>query len=254
VRVTTRFSENGFVSGVMGVIHETGHALYERGLPVEWRGQPVGDARGMVLHESQSLLMEMQACRSPAFLAHLSGKAKVAFGGDGAAWQPDNLRRIYTRVERGFIRVEADEITYPLHVILRTRLERALLSGDLAVADLPAAWNEGMRTLLGVTPPDDARGCLQDIHWYDGAIGYFPTYTLGALAAAQLFGAAVASDPAIPEALGSGDFTRLLAWLRPNVHQRASSDSTDAILEAATGSPLGTEAFLAHLKRRYLDG
>lgn len=254
VRVTTRFSETGFVSGVMGVIHETGHALYERGLPVEWRGQPVGEARGMVLHESQSLLMEMQACRSPAFLAHLSGKAKAAFGGDGAAWEPSNLRRIYTRVERGFIRVEADEVTYPLHVILRTRLERALLSGDLAVADLPTAWDEGMRTLLGVTPPDAARGCLQDIHWYDGAIGYFPTYTLGALAAAQLFGAAVAADPEIPAALGRGDFARLLAWLRPNVHRRASSATTDAILEAATGAPLGAGAFLAHLKRRYLDG
>lgn len=254
VRVTTRFSASGFVSGVMGVIHETGHALYERGLPVEWRGLPVGDARGMVLHESQSLLMEMQACRSPAFLAHLSTLARTAFDGDGAAWEPSNLRRIYTHVERGFIRVEADEVTYPLHVILRTRLERALLSGDLTVADLPAAWSEGMRALLGVVPPDDARGCLQDIHWYDGAIGYFPTYTLGALAAAQLFAAALAADPGIPEAIGQGDFTRLLAWLRPNVHERASSATTDEILTAATGAPLGASAFLGHLKRRYLDG
>lgn len=254
VRVTTRFSETGFVSGVMGVIHETGHALYERGLPADWRGLPVGEARGMVLHESQSLLMEMQACRSPAFLSHLSGMARAAFGGDGAAWEPDNLRRIYTRVERGLIRVEADEVTYPLHIILRTRLERALLSGDLAVGDLPGAWGEGMRELLGVTPPDDARGCLQDIHWYDGAVGYFPTYTLGALAAAQLFAAALAADPGIVEAIGRGDFTRLLAWLRPNVHERASSATTDAILEAATGAPLGAGAFLGHLRRRYLDG
>jgi len=254
VRVTTRFSETGFVSGVMGVIHETGHALYERGLPAAWRGLPIGEARGMVMHESQSLLMEMQACRTPAFLGFLSARAKAAFGGDGAAWDPANLRRIYTRVERGFIRVEADEVTYPLHVILRTRLERALLSGDLTVADLPAAWGEGMRTLLGVIPPDDARGCLQDIHWYDGAIGYFPTYTLGALAAAQLFGAATAADPAIPEAIGRGDFTPLLAWLRPNVHARASSATTDEILQAATGAGLGTGAFLGHLKRRYLDG
>ncbi len=254
VRVTTRFSESGFVSGVMGVIHETGHAMYERGLPAGWRGLPVGEARGMVLHESQSLLMEMQACRSPAFLAHLSGMAKAAFGGDGSAWDPANLRRIYTHVERGLIRVDADEVTYPLHVILRTRLERALLAGDLPVGDLPGAWNEGMRDLLGVTPPDDAHGCLQDIHWYDGAVGYFPTYTLGALAAAQLFAAAVAADPAIPEAIGRGDFTRLLAWLRPNVHEKASSATTDEILTAATGAPLGAGAFLAHLDRRYLEG
>jgi len=255
VRVTTRFSETGFVSGVMGVIHETGHALYERGLPPAWRGQPVGESRGMVLHESQSLLMEMQACRSPGFLAHLSARARAAFGAEGATagWEPANLYRLYTRVERGLIRVEADEITYPLHVILRTRLERALLSGDLAVADLPAAWAEGMRGLLGVTPPDDARGCLQDIHWYDGAIGYFPTYTLGALAAAQLYAAAITADSEIPNAIAAGDFRPLLAWLRPNVHALASSASTEAILHAATGTPLAADAFLAHLKRRYLE-
>lgn len=254
VRVTTRFSEDGFVSGVMAVIHETGHALYERGLPSEWRHQPVGDARGMVLHESQSLLMEMQACRSPAFLGVLSGFAREAFGGNGACWEAENLHRVYTHVERGLIRVEADEVTYPLHVILRTRLERALLSGDLAVADLPEAWAEGMRALLGVTPPDDARGCLQDIHWFDGAVGYFPTYTLGALAAAQLFRAAVAADLTVPDAIGRGDFTPLLAWLRLHVHGKASSASTDAILEAATGAPLGTEAFLGHLRTRYPVG
>jgi carboxypeptidase Taq len=169
VRITTRYDEGGFVSGIMGVIHETGHALYERGLPADWRHQPVGEARGMVMHESQSLLMEMQACRSPAFLGLLSGWAREAFASDGDAWDPENLHRIYTRVERSFIRVEADEITYPLHVILRTRLERALLSGDLEVADLPQAWNAGMGDLLGVVPPNDALGCLQDIHWYDGA-------------------------------------------------------------------------------------
>ena len=252
VRVTTRFSEAGFVSGVMGVIHETGHALYERGLPAAWRHQPVGDARGMVLHESQSLLMEMQACRSPAFLGLLSSFVREAFEGNGAGWVPDNLHRIYTHVERGFIRVEADEVTYPLHVILRTRLERALLSGDLTVVELPGAWNEGMRALLGVTPPNDAQGCLQDIHWFDGAIGYFPTYTLGALAAAQLFQTAVAVEPGIPDAIGRGDFTPLLGWLRTNVHSKASSGSTDTILETATGAPLGVEAFLGHLNKRYL--
>jgi carboxypeptidase Taq len=253
VRVTTRYSEDDFVSAIMAVIHETGHALYERGLPAGHRHQPVGDARGMVLHESQSLLMEMQACRSPAFLSLLSGWARDAFAGDGAAWDAANLQRIYTRVERGFIRVEADEITYPLHVILRTRLERALLVDDLAVADLPDAWNAGMRDLLGVVPPDDAMGCLQDIHWFDGAIGYFPTYTLGALAAAQLFQAALRADPGIPAAIAAGDFAPLRTWLGTHVHGRGSSASTDEILRDATGSALGTEAFLAHLRARYLD-
>lgn len=254
VRITTRYDEGGFVSGIMGVIHETGHALYERGLPTDWRHQPVGEARGMIMHESQSLLMEMQACRSPAFLALLSGWAREAFASDGAAWAPENLRRVYTRVERSFIRVEADEITYPLHVILRTRLERALLSGDLAVADLPGAWNDGMADLLGVTPPNDTLGCLQDIHWYDGAVGYFPTYTLGAMAAAQLFQAAVAAKPEIPDAIGRGDFAPLLGWLRENIHGRASSLGTEEILKAATGSGLSAGPFLAHLKTRYLDG
>lgn len=254
VRVTTRYDETGFINGIMGVIHETGHALYERGLPSDWRGQPVGEARGMVMHESQSLLMEMQACRSPAFLGLLSGWARSAFGADGPAWEPENLRRIYTRVARSFIRVEADEVTYPLHVILRTRLERAMLSGELEVDGLPAAWNAGMQELLGVTPPDDARGCLQDIHWYDGAVGYFPTYTLGAMAAAQLFKAAVRAEPGIPDAIGRGDFTPLVGWLRANVHGVASSMGTEEILKAATGAELSAAPFLAHLKTRYLEG
>jgi len=256
VRVTTRYDEAGFVSGIMGVIHETGHALYERGLPADWRAQPVGESRGMVMHESQSLLMEMQACRSPDFLALLSGWAREAFGagnGDAAAWEPANLYRLYTCVARSFIRVEADEITYPLHVILRTRLERALLSGDLPVADLPDAWNDGMRGLLGITPPDDGQGCLQDIHWYDGALGYFPTYTLGAMAAAQLFQAAIRAQPEIPAAIGRGDFTPLIAWLGTAVHARASSAGTEEILESATGSGLTTGPFLDHLRTRYLN-
>ena len=254
VRVTTRYDEGGFINGIMGVIHETGHALYERGLPADWRNQPVGEARGMVMHESQSLLMEMQACRSPAFLGLLSAWAREAFGADGPAWEPENLRRIYTKVERSFIRVEADEVTYPLHVILRTRLERAMLSGDLEVDGLPAAWNEGMRELLGVTPPTDALGCLQDIHWYDGAVGYFPTYTMGAMAAAQLFQAAVRAEPGIPAAIGRGDFTPLVGWLRTNVHGVASSKGTEEILKAATGAELSAAPFLAHLKARYLAG
>jgi carboxypeptidase Taq len=254
LRITTRYEEEDFSRALMGVMHETGHALYEAGLPERWRRQPVGEARGMALHESQSLLMEMQAGRSPAFLSFLAPLAAAAFGRAGPAWTTENFRRLYHRVAPGFIRVDADEVTYPLHVILRWRLEQPLLSGDLAVADLPGAWNDAMAALLAIRPPNDRLGCLQDIHWYDGALGYFPTYTLGALAAAQFFAAAVADQPQIPQGLERGDFRPLLAWLRAKVHSRASSAQSDDILTAATGRPLGTEAFLSHLQARYLGG
>jgi len=252
IRLTTRYDETDFTSAIMGVLHETGHALYEAGLPARWRRQPVGAARGMALHESQSLLMEMQACRSPAFIAWLAPVAAQAFGGAGEAWSAENLQRLYRRVEPGFIRVDADEVTYPAHVILRYRLERSLLSGDLALADLPGAWNEGLQGLLGITPPDDRLGCLQDIHWYDGAWGYFPTYTLGAMAAAQLFAAACAACPGIPEDLGRGEFATLVGWLRREVHGKGSLLSTDELLQAATGQALDPAVFESHLRRRYL--
>jgi carboxypeptidase Taq len=252
IRITTRYSNDDFMPGLMGVLHETGHALYDQGLPAEWRYQPVGKARGMVLHESQSLMIEMQASRSADFIAFAAPRMREAFGGTGPAWDADNIHRHYTWVERGFIRVDADEVTYPAHVILRFRLERAMLAGDLAIADLPGAWAEGMQELMGLTPPDDALGCLQDIHWYDGAWGYFPTYTLGAMAAAQLFAAARRARPEIPEGLRKGDFTPLMTWLRENVHQKASSRTTMQLMEEATGAPLNATAFKDHLKSRYL--
>jgi carboxypeptidase Taq len=253
VRITTRYDETDFTRALMGVLHETGHALYEAGRPREWRRQPVGNARGMVLHESQSLLMEMQACRSDAFVAFAAARLRAVFGKSGPAWEADNIHRIYTKVAPGFIRVDADEVTYPLHIMLRYRLERAILGGDLALADLPGAWNDGMKDLLGIVPPNDALGCLQDIHWPDGAWGYFPTYTLGALAAAQLFAAARKAVPDLMMSIGKGDFTPLLGWLRTNVHSKGSISDTDTILSQATGAPLGTMAFKAHLESRYLS-
>src|SRR5512132_2158517 len=252
VRITARYDEADFRSALMGVMHETGHALYERGLPAAWRGLPVGDARGMMLHESQSLLIEMQVCRSRAFLAFAAPVLREEFGGDGPAWRADNLYRYYTRVEPGFVRVEADEVTYPAHVILRYDLERAMVAGELDPADLPGAWNDGMRELLGITPPNDGLGCLQDIHWYDGAWGYFPTYTLGAMAAAQIFEAAVAADPTIPDAVARGEFAPLVTWLRANVHGKGSLLPARELLTEATGRPLDPDAFKAHLRQRYL--
>ncbi len=251
-RITTRYDESDFTQALMGVLHETGHAMYERARPAAWRRQPAGEARGMTIHESQSLLVEMQVCRSRGFLGWAAPIMRDAFRGEGEAWQAENLYRLAIQVSRGFIRVDADEVTYPAHVILRYRLEKAMLAGDLPISDLPTAWNAGMRDLLGTAPPDDRLGCLQDIHWYDGAWGYFPTYTLGAMAAAQIYAAATAAVPAIPDAIAAGNFAPLMAWLAENVHGKGSLLSTAALIKTATGKPLDDTAFKAHLRTRYL--
>ena len=252
-RITTRYTAEDFQPALMAVLHETGHALYGRNLPKQWRYQPVGGAMGMVIHESQSLVVEMLACRSDAYLGFLAPQLAEAFDGDGDAWRPANLARHARRVARGLIRVDADEISYPLHVILRYRLEQDLLSGALALADLPAAWNEGMERLVGVRPPD-CDGYMQDAHWYGGHFGYFPTYTLGALAAAQLFESAGRAVD-LPGSIARGDFRPLMAWLTDNVHRHGRRfESHDALLEAATGQPLQAGPFRRHLESRYGDG
>lgn len=252
VRITTRYDEADFAGALMGVLHETGHALYEQGRPQEWLAQPIGRARGMTLHESQSLLVEMQACRSSAFITYLAPLLRESFGGSGPAWEADNLYRRLTRVSPGLIRVDADEVTYPAHVLVRYRIETQLIAGTLALSDLPEAFNAGIAELLGITVPDDRRGCLQDIHWPAGLWGYFPTYTLGAITAAQLFDAACRDQPALPECLSRGDFAPLVGWLRPRVHQRGSSATTAAIVRDATGRNLSASIYQRHLRRRYL--
>ena len=252
VRITTRYDEADFAQSLLGVMHETGHALYERGLPTAHARQPVGEAAGMAAHESQSLIIEMQACRSDPYLSWLGPQLLETFPGPPEAYAPENLACLWRRIARGTIRVDADEMTYPAHVILRFRLEQALISGDLSVADLPGAWNDGLHSLLGITPPDDARGCLQDIHWYDGAIGYFPSYTLGAMAAAQLMQAARRAIPEMDAALAQGDLSPLLAWLRTNVHSKGSLLGFNDLLREATGKPLDPSDFQAHLTARYL--
>jgi len=253
VRITTRYDERDFTKALMGVLHETGHALYKRNLPQQWRLQPVGAARGMAIHESQSLLLEMQVCRSLAFMKFAAPKLRQVFAGEGPGWEPEALYRRQIRVRRSLIRVDADEVTYPAHVILRYRLEQAMLAGDLAIRDLPQAWGEGLRELLGIAPDTDRDGCLQDIHWFDGSWGYFPTYTLGAMIAAQMFEAANEAIPELGELIAGGDFKPLFAWLREWVHDQGSSMSTAELVESATGQPLGTASFKRHLRRRYLD-
>ncbi len=251
VRLTTRYDESDFTSALMGVLHETGHALYERGLPQDWRNQPVGQARGMSVHESQSLLVEMQVCRSDAFLTYAHPHMQQTFEGIGAAWSLENMTNLYRQVKPGFIRVDADEVTYPAHVILRYKLERALIEGHMQIEEIPERWNSMMKDMLGVTVENDRDGCLQDIHWYDGAWGYFPTYTLGAMTAAQIFDGIKKAVPDVESEIAKGNFAPLMGWLRENIHAKGSSLSTKDLLIQATGKPLDPDVFIAHLKGRY---
>jgi carboxypeptidase Taq len=254
-RITTRYDEAGFFESLMAICHETGHALYQQGLPVDWREQPVGDALGAAVHESQSLLMELQVCRSRTFIEHLAPAIRQRFGRseDDPAWSADNLYRHAIHVERDFIRVDADEITYPLHVILRYELEQALLDGSLPVADLPEAWNDAMTRYLGLsTLGNDANGCMQDVHWYAGLFGYFPTYTLGALGAAQWAATARKSIAEFDDAIRRGDLTPLLTWLRANVHGRGRQTTMQSLFESVTGSKLDAAFYKCHVEERYL--
>ena len=250
VRITTRYSGPPG-EALMAVLHESGHALYTRGLPEDWRRQPVGRNRGMTAHESQSLSIEMQACRSAAFAvpyARLLNK-ELAPADD---WKPAGLYRVLNHVEPGPIRVEADEVSYPLHIIVRHRCETALISGALDPADLPDAFDDAAESLLGIRPPGPREGCMQDIHWSGGSFGYFPTYTLGALMAAQLAEAMRAAVPDLDREIERGEFAPLTGWLRAHVHSRGCFDaSSDDLAAQATGRPLDTGAFIRHIGARY---
>jgi carboxypeptidase Taq len=253
IRITTRYDESDLTKSLMAVIHETGHALYEDGRPAKWRGQPVGNSRGMTLHESQSLLLEMQAARSEEFVRFILPTIKRVLGGAGPSWEPENILRVYRRVEPGLVRVFADEVTYPLHVILRYKLEKAILANELSTGDLPLAWNDLMEQLVGIRPSDDTNGVMQDVHWPEGIFGYFPTYSLGAMAAAQLFAAARRDNNDILTGLGRGDVSPLFDWLNRHIRSQGCLYMPDALIEKATGSGLGTAAFKASIQARYLD-
>jgi carboxypeptidase Taq len=252
LRITTRYNEYDFMSGLMGILHETGHALYEKNLPKEWRHQPVGEARGMDIHESQSLLIEMQACRSKEFLSYAIPLMKKAFKKEGPEWEVNNLYQIYTAVRPGMIRVDADEVTYPAHVILRYNIEHALITDEITLNDLPNAWDEGMSNLLGLKPSNHENGCMQDIHWFDGAWGYFPSYSMGAMAAAQFFDTAVQINPNILPEISQGNFDPLYTWLTENIYNFGSLYETPELIKRATGKPLDPAIFKHHLTQRYL--
>ncbi|MDA3131211.1 carboxypeptidase M32 [Atlantibacter subterraneus] len=252
VRITTRYNENELFSALFGVIHETGHARYEQNLPREWLGQPVALARSTALHESQSLFFEMQLGRSEAFLTRLLPHITARFGNQ-PAFERDNYIAWNQRVKPGYIRVDADEVSYPAHVVLRYEIERALIEGEIEVDDIPALWDEKMQHWLGLTTKDDYRnGCMQDIHWTDGGFGYFPSYTLGAMYAAQLFHAARRALPSLERDIANGDFTALFDWLRQNIWQHGSRFTTAQLVINATGEDLNPHYFRKHLEMRYL--
>lgn len=259
-RITTRFSETGFADALGSTIHEIGHALYEQGLPKDrLHGQPLAEAAGLGIHESQSRLWENQVGRSRPFWAWALPVARRHFGAVLDDVTLDEVHGAMNLVRPGAIRVEADEVTYNLHILLRFDLERALVRGDLAVADLPGAWNERMRTDLGVEVADDRNGCLQDIHWSMGAFGYFPTYTLGNLHAAQMWGAVAEAIPDLDRDLAAGRFGPLLGWLREHVHAHGRRFRAPELCERITGRPLDwrplVDALSARLRPLYgLDG
>lgn len=252
VRITTRYNEGELFTALFGVIHETGHARYEQNLPRTWPGQPVALARSMAIHESQSLFFEMQLGRSAAFQQQLLSKVIHHFG-QQPAFELSNLVKLSQRVGRGFIRVDADEISYPAHVVLRFEIERALISGEIEVDDIPALWDEKMQDWLGLSTAGNYRdGCMQDIHWTDGSFGYFPSYTLGAMYAAQLFAAARRALPALDTQIASGELGPLFTWLEQNIWQHGSRFSTAQLITNATGEDLNPLYFRKHLESRYL--
>ena len=252
VRLTTRFAEDEFLGALMGTVHETGHGCYEQNLPREWLGQPMGEARSMALHESQSLSFEMQLGGHRGFARLLAPRLVQAFG-EQPAFAPENLQRLMTRVHPGLIRIEADEVTYPAHVILRFEIERALIEGHAEVDDIPAMWDERMQALLGLDTRGNFRdGPMQDIHWTDGAFGYFPCYSLGAMYAAQWFAAMRRELPTLDARLDEGDFQPAFDWLRERIWRQASRWPTDELARRASGEALNPAHFRAHLERRYL--
>ena len=252
-RITTRYNEKNFIESLMGVLHETGHALYNLGLPEKWKYQPVGDALGTVVHESQSLFMEMQVCRSYEFLKFASPFIKKIFNKKGKKWEAKNLYKIYTFVKPSFIRVDADEVTYPLHVIIRYKIEKDLIEGNIKVKEIPNIWNMYMKKYLNIKPKNNTEGCLQDIHWYDGTFGYFPTYTLGALYAAQLHNKLKNKIPTIGNQIKKGEFKNLINWLRKNIHSKGSLSNSNELIKNITGEELNIEYFKKHLINRYLN-
>ena len=253
IRVTTRFDANDPFSGLLGAVHETGHAMYDLGLPLKWRDQPVGRDRGLALEESQSLLFEMNMCRSRSFIKYLKPLMEKYLQVSGPEWSEENLYRHLIRVKRSLIRMDADELTYPVHIMLRYDLEKRILEGSLPVADLPEAWNTHLEERLSIRPTTDVEGCLQDIHWAVGHFGYFPSYVLGAVIAGQLNEALRIERPSLDAEIAAGQFGGVMDWLRDNVHGVGARLPVLELIKEATGKPLTAAAYLRYLETKYLE-
>ncbi len=251
VRMTTRFEADDPLSSLFGSIHETGHGLYEQGLPQADHATPLGQHAGMGMHESQSRMWENQVGRSAEFWQKFEPRYRELFGAQLSGFSSADLYLAINAVEPTFIRVEADEIHYNLHIILRFELEKRLMAGDLAVADLPQAWGDLCESLLGRRPPDDRQGVLQDVHWSGGMFGYFPSYCLGNMIAAQNWAAAQAALPGLTDDFKAGDFSRLLTWLRTNVHTQGRRYPALELVERVTGEALSPRRLLEYLESRY---
>ncbi len=249
-RITTRYDLNDFTSSLFGVMHEVGHALYEQGLPENDFGLPSGSSVSLGIHESQSRLWENQVGRSTNFWKKFYPIAQGFFS-QLQDFSLESFLHYIHRAEFSAIRVEADEATYDLHIILRFQIERMILNREISIADIPSTWCELFRESFGFVPKDNANGCLQDIHWSMGGIGYFPTYTLGNINAAQLFKAAT-SEPEIQSATQQANYAPLLKWLRQNIHQHGTVHDPADLMKLATGKTPDTEAYLNHLSARYL--
>ena len=252
IRITTRFNENDTFSCFDALMHETGHALYEFGLPKKWLHQPLGKAGGMALHESQSLFIEMQLVKSKALSKFLEKVIKKKLHKIENCWTYKNIYNSRTKVERNFIRVDSDEVHYPLHIIHRFNLELQIIENNEKIIYLPELWNHEFSRIFNMSVKNDNDGCLQDIHWYGGDFGYFPTYSIGAFIAAQLKYKIKKQLPKIDDLLEKGDFRPVIKWLKNNVHNFGSKLTVDEILLHSTGDKLKTKYFKKHIIERYL--
>lgn len=250
VRITTRYDEHYMPMSLFGVMHEAGHGLYEQGLDAAHVGTPMGQAVSLGIHESQSRMWENQVGRGRPFWEHYFPKLQSAFP-SMAGVSLDDWHFAINAVEPSLIRVEADEVTYGLHIMLRFNLERRMIRDEIAVNDIPEAWNESMRELLGITPPDDAGGCLQDIHWSMGIFGYFPTYALGNLYAAQFFEAARSAMPDLDERISRGELTQLREWLRENIHRHGRRYRAGELVKVVSGRELSPQPFVDYLNAKF---
>ncbi len=250
-RMTTRFSEDEPLDSLFSAIHETGHGLYEQGLPLEHLGTPLGQAAGMAVHESQSRMWENQVGRSRAFWRFFEPRFRAAFPGRLDDVSSESLFLAINEVRLNPIRVDSDEVTYNLHILLRFDLERRLFSGQLALRDLPAAWNALCEELLALTPKTDAQGVLQDVHWSGGAFGYFPSYCLGNMIAAQLWHVVQRELAGLDDDFARGDFSRLLNWLREHIHRQGRRFDTAELVQQVTGEELSPVHLVRYLRERY---